>query len=68
MRDKLYEPFVSFGKENGTGMGLTVVQKIVEDHGGTVSVERSSPDGSIFKVTLPAQLASDKAVAIRAHA
>jgi nitrogen fixation/metabolism regulation signal transduction histidine kinase len=34
VRERLFEPFVSQGKENGTGLGLTVVQKIVQDHGG----------------------------------
>jgi signal transduction histidine kinase len=68
VRDKLFEPFISYGKENGTGMGLTVVQKIVEDHGGTVEVARSSPEGTVFKVTLPLHLASDRTLAVRAHA
>jgi signal transduction histidine kinase len=68
VRDKLFEPFISFGKENGTGMGLTVVQKIVEDHGGTVEVARSSAEGTIFRVMLPVHLAPDRTVAIRAHA
>jgi signal transduction histidine kinase len=68
VKDKLFEPFISFGKENGTGMGLTVVQKIVEDHGGTVEVARSSAEGTVFKVTLPVHLASDRTMAIRAHA
>src|ERR1700678_3522312 len=31
IRDKLFHPFVSYGKENGTGLGLTVVHKIVQD-------------------------------------
>jgi signal transduction histidine kinase len=53
VRDKLFEPFVSFGKENGTGLGLTVVQKILQDHGGDVVVESSSSQGTVFKVTLP---------------
>ncbi len=47
IRDKLFHPFVSFGKENGTGLGLTVVQKIVQDHGGEVLLERT-PDGKRF--------------------
>ena len=42
IRGKLFEPFVSHGKENGTGLGLTVVQKIVQDHGGDVAVEKTS--------------------------
>lgn len=53
IRATLFEPFVSQGKENGTGLGLTVVQKIVQDHGGEVAVERTSPKGTIFRVMLP---------------
>lgn len=53
IRDKLFHPFVSFGKANGTGLGLTVVQKIVQDHGGTVSMERSPDARTIFRITIP---------------
>jgi signal transduction histidine kinase len=53
VRDKLFEPFVSSGKENGTGLGLTVVQKIVQDHGGDVVVEQTSVEGTVFRLTLP---------------
>ena len=53
VRDKLFDPFVSHGKENGTGLGLTIVQKIVQDHGGDVIVESTSPKGTVFLVTLP---------------
>lgn len=53
VRDQLFQPFVSHGKENGTGMGLTVVQKIMQDHGGDVAVEQTSASGTTFLVTLP---------------
>jgi signal transduction histidine kinase len=53
IRGKLFDPFVSYGKENGTGLGLTVVQKIVQDHGGDVIVESTSPSGTVFRITLP---------------
>src|SRR3984893_14717627 len=53
IRGTLFEPFISQGKENGTGLGLTVVQKIVQDHGGEVVVERTSPEGTVFRITLP---------------
>ena len=53
VRDRLFDPFVSHGKENGTGMGLTVVQKIVQDHGGDVVVERTSVAGTTFRIKLP---------------
>jgi signal transduction histidine kinase len=56
----LFEPFVSCGKENGTGLGLTVVQKIIQDHGGDVAVERTSDQGTMFKVSLPLHPLSDR--------
>jgi signal transduction histidine kinase len=53
IRNTLFEPFVSQGKENGTGLGLTVVQKIIQDHGGDIEIERSSPEGTVFHIILP---------------
>lgn len=53
IRNTLFEPFVSLGKENGTGLGLTVVQKIIQDHGGEVTVESTSPQGTVFRIRLP---------------
>jgi signal transduction histidine kinase len=53
VRDTLFDPFVSQGKENGTGLGLTVVQKIVQDHGGEIRVERTSSQGTVFRIELP---------------
>ncbi len=53
IRGKLFEPFISYGKENGTGLGLTVVQKIIQDHGGDVVVEETSVEGTVFRITLP---------------
>jgi signal transduction histidine kinase len=60
VRSQLFEPFVSFGKENGTGLGLTVVQKIIQDHGGDVRVEKTSSEGTVFKLVLPLSSASDR--------
>jgi signal transduction histidine kinase len=53
VRNVLFDPFVSQGKENGTGLGLTVVQKIVQDHGGEVMVETTSSKGTVFRVVIP---------------
>lgn len=52
IRDRLFQPFVSYGKENGTGLGLTVVQKIVHDHNGRIETERR-PGQTIFRIVLP---------------
>jgi signal transduction histidine kinase len=53
VRGRIFEPFVSAGKENGTGLGLTVVQKIVQDHGGEVKMIATSSAGTVFTVRLP---------------
>lgn len=65
VRDRLFDPFVSHGKENGTGMGLTVVQKILQDHGGDVVVERTSASGTTFRVDIPLNPAPESAVAAK---
>ncbi len=53
IRDRLFQPFTSFGKENGSGLGLAVVQKIVQDHGGAITVESTSSAGTVFRLVLP---------------
>jgi signal transduction histidine kinase len=65
VRDRLFEPFVSHGKENGTGMGLTVVQKILQDHGGDVAVEQTSASGTTFRVSIPLNPSAENALAVR---
>jgi signal transduction histidine kinase len=49
----LFDPFISSGKPNGTGLGLAIVNKIVHDHGGSVTVEKTSETGTTFLVSLP---------------
>jgi len=61
IRDRLFHPFVSYGKENGTGLGLAVVQKIVQDHGGEISLQRSAEGNTIFRIVLPNRGASAQA-------
>ena len=65
VRDRLFEPFVSHGKENGTGMGLTVVQKILQDHGGEVAVEQTSASGTTFRVNIPLNPSAENALTAR---
>jgi signal transduction histidine kinase len=54
MREKIFDPFVGFGKEHGTGLGLTIAQKILRDHGGDLTLEESTPGHTVFLVVLPA--------------
>jgi signal transduction histidine kinase len=68
IRGRAFDPFVSSGKPNGTGLGLAIVSKIVSDHGGSVSIERTSETGTVMLVMLPRAVSvvashSDSAVA-----
>lgn len=47
----IFEPFVS-GRENGTGLGLALVSKIISDHEGWISVD-SVPGKTVFRLSLP---------------
>jgi len=49
--DDIFEPFVS-GKENGTGLGLALVSKLIGDAGGWISVD-SVPGRTVFRISLP---------------
>ena len=53
VRDRLFESFSTAGKEGGTGLGLAVVKKIVDQHRGEVSYESDPGKGTTFTVRLP---------------
>ena len=57
IRESLFDPFVSSGKPNGTGMGLAIVNRIIQDHGGAVCVEKTSASGTTFLLKFPRSLA-----------
>lgn len=47
----IFEPFVS-GHDNGTGLGLALVSKIISEHGGWIAVD-SGPGRTVFRISLP---------------
>ncbi len=49
---RIFEPYVTT-KAKGTGLGLPIVKKIIDEHRGTVSVENVSPHGAMVTITLP---------------
>ena len=51
--DRLFEPFVTAGKPHGSGLGLAVVRKVVDDHSGTVTASKAEGGGAAFELRLP---------------
>lgn len=52
--DKLFGAFVTSGKKEGTGLGLAMVKKICDEHGGSVTCRSKPGKGTTFEVRLPA--------------
>ena len=52
IRESLFQPFVSVGKPSGTGLGLTLAQKIAQEHGGTIVLHESRPGRTIFQFSI----------------
>jgi signal transduction histidine kinase len=57
IRATLFEPFVTARKKGGTGLGLAVARRFVEDHGGTIELVADpppgGPSGARFRLLLP---------------
>ncbi len=53
IRDRLFESFVTSGKENGTGLGLAIVKKIVDEHHGRIEIQTETGKGTTFFIRLP---------------
>lgn len=49
---KIFDPFYTT-KDEGTGLGLSICHKIIQDHGGTLSVKSVVNDGTLFIIVLP---------------
>ena len=50
---KIFEPFFSEGKSDGTGLGMSMAKKLVESHGGTISITSELGVGTTFHLSLP---------------
>ncbi len=58
-RDRLFTPYYTT-KQHGTGLGLAVVQSVISDHGGRITVESAPSLGTTFRIVLPADAPSGR--------
>lgn len=58
VRHRIFEPFFSYGKTQGVGLGMCIVQKIVEEHGGETAVSSERGVGTTVRFLLPLETES----------
>lgn len=58
-RDKIFEPFSSSKGQRGTGLGLAVARKLLEQHGGAIKVVEPALGGATIMVSLPGSQPED---------
>jgi GAF domain-containing protein len=51
--DRIFEPFFSYGKREGAGLGLAIARRIVEEHSGELGLESHEGQGATFVISLP---------------
>lgn len=51
--DRLFQPFATHGKAHGSGLGLSICKKIIEDHGGRITARNDPAGGAVFTFSLP---------------
>jgi len=51
-QDNVFEPFFST-KEEGTGLGLSISKRIIEEHGGRISLQSQENQGATFEIAIP---------------
>jgi signal transduction histidine kinase len=52
-QDRIFEPFFTRGKREGSGLGLAIARRIVEEHGGELTLKEQEGPGATFVVSLP---------------
>ena len=61
IRNSLFEPFVSEGKQKGSGLGLTLANCVAAEHGGEVLLVTTAPGETIFRMTIARGIAQHSA-------
>ena len=49
----IFKPFFTT-KPKGTGLGLAITKRLIEENGGSITIENKAEGGALFKISLPA--------------
>jgi signal transduction histidine kinase/CRP-like cAMP-binding protein len=53
VKRKIFEPFVTYGKKHGTGLGMAIVKKVMDDHKGNIEIETEMGKGTTIRLLFP---------------
>ncbi|MBD3344113.1 MAG: GAF domain-containing protein [Chitinivibrionales bacterium] len=53
VQEKIFQPFVTFGKKGGTGLGMAIAKNIIDKHNGTIEIDSKLGKGTTFIINLP---------------
>lgn len=53
VKRKIFEPFMTHGKKHGTGLGMAIVKKVMDEHKGTIEIDSEPGKGTTIRLLLP---------------
>jgi K+-sensing histidine kinase KdpD len=54
VKKRIFEPFMTYGKKHGTGLGMSIVKKVIDDHKGKIEIDSVMGEGTTIRMFLPA--------------
>ncbi|HLA68850.1 MAG TPA: ATP-binding protein [Bacteroidota bacterium] len=54
VKKRLFEPFMTYGKKHGTGLGMAIVKKVIDDHKGKIEIDSVMGKGTTIRIYFPA--------------
>ncbi|MHB1050081.1 MAG: ATP-binding protein [Bacteroidota bacterium] len=53
VKRRIFEPFVTYGKKHGTGLGMSIVKKVIDDHKGKIEIDSELGKGTTIRMMFP---------------
>jgi signal transduction histidine kinase len=53
VKKRIFEPFMTYGKKHGTGLGMSIVKKVIDDHKGRIEIDSEMGKGTTIRMLLP---------------